>query len=143
MSVDALAHVDAERTVLGCALLDTTALYRILPLLRSEDFSLDSHRRIYHVIAELAEAGKPVETLTVADALAVKGQLESVGGVAYLANLDDQVTSSLASLTNVEHRALETAADIQSSSPSDYRGIREAGYETWHRTERAARWGIE
>ena len=105
MSVDVLAHVDAERTVLGCAMLDIMALYRILPLLRAEHFSLDSHRRIYHVIAELAEAGKPVDTLTVTDALTVKGQLESVGGVGYLANLDDQVTSSLASVSNVEHYA--------------------------------------
>jgi replicative DNA helicase len=78
MSVDALAHVDAERTVLGCAMLDTMALYRILPLLRAEHFSLDSHRRIYHVIAELAEAGKPVDVLTVTDALNVKG-LQGMG----------------------------------------------------------------
>jgi replicative DNA helicase len=105
MSGDALAHVDAERTVLGCAMLDTTALYRILPLLRSEDFSHDSHRRIYHAIAKLAEAGKPVDVLTVTDALTEQGQLDPVGGVGYLANLDDQVTSSLASLTNVEHYA--------------------------------------
>jgi replicative DNA helicase len=105
MSVDAMAHVDAERTVLGCAMLDATALYRILPLLSFHDFSLDSHRRIYHVIAELAEAGKPVDALTVTDALTVNGQLESVGGVAYLANLDDQVTSSLANVLNVEHYA--------------------------------------
>ena len=105
MSLDALTHVDAERTVLGCAMLDATALYRILPLLRAEDFSFDSHSRIYHVIAALAEAGKPVDAMTVTDALSEKGQLESVGGVAYLVNLDDQVTSSLASVTNVEHYA--------------------------------------
>jgi replicative DNA helicase len=37
--------------------------------------------------------------------LTEQGQLDSVGGVAYLANLDDQVTSSLASVTNVEHYA--------------------------------------
>jgi replicative DNA helicase len=105
MSSDALTHVDAERTVLGCAMLDTTALYRILPLLRSADFSLDSHRKIYHAVAELAEAGDPVDTMTVTDALTEKGQLEQVGGVSYLTNLDEQVTSSLASLTNVEHYA--------------------------------------
>lgn len=102
MSIDALAYVDAERTVLGCALLDSTALYRVLPLLRPGDFSLDSHRRIYHAIAELAEAGKPVDTLTVTDALTAKGQLDAIGGVSYLVSLDDQV-SSLASVTNVEY----------------------------------------
>lgn len=103
--MEALANIDAERTVLGCAMLNPTALYRILPLLAAENFSLDSHRRIYHTIAELAEAGKPVDTLTVTDALTAKRQLESVGGVAYLVNLDEQVTSDLASVLNVEHYA--------------------------------------
>jgi replicative DNA helicase len=85
----ALANLEAERTVLGCVLLDSGCLYRALPHLQPQDFSLDSHRRIYHTIAELAEAGKPVDDLTLADALIEKGQLESVGGVAYLGNLSD------------------------------------------------------
>ena len=46
-----------------------------------------------------------MDVLTVTDVLTEQGQLESVGGVGYLASLDDQVTSSLASVTNVEHYA--------------------------------------
>src|SRR4029077_19898852 len=57
----ALINVEAERTVLGCVLLHASCLYRTLPLLQAHDFSLDSHRRIYHAITELAEAGKPVD----------------------------------------------------------------------------------
>jgi replicative DNA helicase len=103
--MEALTHVDAEKTVLGCVLLDPVALYRVLPLLRAQDFSLDSHRRIYHAISDLAEAGKPVDDMTVTDALISKGQLDAVGGVGYLVTLSDNVTSELARTTNVEHYA--------------------------------------
>jgi replicative DNA helicase len=103
--MEALTDMDAERTVLGCALSDANAVYRVLPLLKPEDFSLDSHRRIFHAISELGEAGKPVDDLTVCNALAAKGQLESVGGVAYLASLSDNVDAGLARVTNVEHYA--------------------------------------
>ena len=41
------AAVDAERTILGAILLDNAAFYDASDKLRVEDFSLDSHRRIY------------------------------------------------------------------------------------------------
>ena len=104
--MEALTHLDAEKTVLGCILLDPDCLYRVLPLVKAQDFCLDSHRRIYHAaIAELAEAGKPVDDMTVTDALIAKGHLDVVGGVGYLATLSDNVTSELARTTNVEHYA--------------------------------------
>ena len=103
--MDALTHIDAEKTVLGCALSDAESVYRALPLLAADDFSLDSHRRIYHAIAGLAEAGKPVDELTVSDALAATRQLESIGGVAYLSSLTYNVDSGMARVTNVEHYA--------------------------------------
>jgi replicative DNA helicase len=103
--MEALTHVDAEKTMLGCILLDPGCLYRVLPMVKAQDFSLDSHRRIYHAIAELAEAGKPVDDMTVTDALIAKGQLDVIGGVGYLASLSDNVTSELARTANVEHYA--------------------------------------
>jgi len=103
--MDVFANVDAERTVLGCALSDSESLYRAMPLLEAADFSLDSHRRIYHVIVELAEAGKPVDDLTVTTALIAKGQLDSVGGVAYVSSLSYNVDAGLARVTNVEYYA--------------------------------------
>jgi replicative DNA helicase len=103
--MEALTHVDAEKTLLGCILLDPSCLYRALPMVRAQDFSLDSHRRIYHAIAELAGAGKPVDDLTITDVLIGKGQLDAIGGVGYLVSLSDNVTSELARTTNVEHYA--------------------------------------
>ena len=103
--MEALTHVDAEKTILGCLLLDPGCLYRVLPLVKAQDFCLDAHRRIYHAIAELAEAGKPVDDMTVTDALIAKGQLEVIGGVGYLVALSDNVTSEIARTANVEHYA--------------------------------------
>jgi replicative DNA helicase len=103
--MEALTHVDAEKTLLGCILLDPDCLYRVLPLVKAQDFCLDSHRRVFHAIAELAEAGKVVDTLTVTDALIAKRQLEVIGGVGYLVTLSDNVTSEVARTTNVEHYA--------------------------------------
>jgi len=103
--MEALTHVDAEKTLLGCILLDPGCLYRVLPLVKAQDFSLDSHRRIYHAIAELAEAGKPVDAMTVTDVLIAKGLLDAVGGVGYIVTLSDNVTSELARIANVEHYA--------------------------------------
>jgi replicative DNA helicase len=103
--MNVLTHTDAEKTVLGCMLSDPESLYRVMPLLKADDFSLDSNRRIYHAIAELGEAGKPVDDLTLTDALIARGQLESVGGVAYVTGLSQQVEAGLARVTNVEHYA--------------------------------------
>jgi replicative DNA helicase len=101
--LEALTNETAERTILGCALLDSSRLYTLLPLLKPHDFSLDSHRRIYAVIEELANSGKAVDDLTVTDALISKRQLDSVGGVAYVASLSEKLDAGLARVTHVEH----------------------------------------
>lgn len=103
--MEALTHVDAEKTLLGCVLLDPGCLYRVLPLVKAQDFSLGSHHRIYHAIAELAEAGKPVDDMTLTDALIEKRQLDAVGGVGYVVTLGNNVTSEIARIANVEHYA--------------------------------------
>jgi replicative DNA helicase len=105
---DALANEDAERRVLACAMLDEGCVYLILPILKPESFCLDSHRRIYRVISELAANGKPVDEAIVADELQKNGQLDSIGGSAYLRDLTDKIiTRELARATNVEHQAKE------------------------------------
>jgi replicative DNA helicase len=86
-------------------MLDPDSLYRALPLVSDEDCSLDSNRKVLHVIRDLAETGKPVDVITVVDALIAKGQLQDVGGAAYVTSLSDKVTRDLARVTNIEHYA--------------------------------------
>jgi len=102
---DALVNLDAERTLLACAMNDSDSLYRTIPLVEASDFSLDSHRRIFQAVADLAEAGKPVDELTLSNDLGAKNQLQSVGGADYISGLSEKVDAGLARVTNVEYYA--------------------------------------
>jgi replicative DNA helicase len=83
------ANVDAEKTILGAILLDNQALAEVEERLTPEDFSLDSHRRIYLRMTELGGAGRGVDLVTLANELSRHKEVESVGGVAYLASLTE------------------------------------------------------
>ncbi len=83
------SNVDAERTILGAILLDNHALSEAQERLVSEDFSLDSHRRIYLRMTELGAEGHAVDLVTLANELSRYKEVESVGGVAYLASLTE------------------------------------------------------
>ena len=83
------ANVDAEKTILGAILLENHALAEAEEKLVAEDFSLDSHRRIYQRMTELGGSGHAVDLVTLANELAKYKEIESVGGVAYLASLTE------------------------------------------------------
>ena len=57
-------NIDAEKTILGAVLLDNAALKEITISLDSDDYSLDSHRRIWLRMADLFNAGRPIDIVT-------------------------------------------------------------------------------
>ena len=83
------ANVDAEKTILGAILLDNAAHAEAAEVLKADDFSLDSHRRIYLRMSDLIDSGRAVDIVTLANELARYKEVESVGGVAYLASLTE------------------------------------------------------
>src|SRR6202451_2723704 len=83
------ASVEAERSILGAILLDNHSYNEAAEKLSSEDFFLDSHRRIYSRMAELIDAHRAVDIVTLAEELARRKEVEAVGGVAYLASLTE------------------------------------------------------
>ena len=83
------ANVDAEKTILGAVLLDNAAHAEAAEKLESDDFSLDSHRRIFLRMCELMDSQRAVDIVTLANELARYKEIESVGGVAYLASLTE------------------------------------------------------
>jgi replicative DNA helicase len=93
------ASLDAERAILGAVLLDNLAYNQAAEVLRSEDFSLDSHRRIFARMSELAESGRGIDIITLSEGLAAKKELEAIGGVGYLSSLTDGVPKR----ANIEH----------------------------------------
>jgi replicative DNA helicase len=83
------ASIEAERAILGAILLDNTAYNQAAEGLIADDFSLDSHRRIYLRMSELSETGRPVDFVTLSEQLGQHKEIEAVGGVAYVTSLTD------------------------------------------------------
>lgn len=85
---------EAERSVLGSALLDKDALFDVMELLMAEDFYSESHKEIFEAITELYRKSAPVDALTVSEELKKRNSLEMVGGRAYIATLSAEVPST-------------------------------------------------
>jgi replicative DNA helicase len=83
------ADVFAEKTILGAVLLDNAAHAEAAEKLAEDDFSLDSHRRIFLRMSELMNSQRAVDIVTLANELARYKEVEAVGGVAYLASLTE------------------------------------------------------
>jgi len=85
------ANVEAERSILGAILLDNFAYNQAAESLKADDFSLDSHRRIYGRMVDLAESARPIDLITLTEELDRKKELEGIGDVAYISSLLDGV----------------------------------------------------
>src|SRR2546423_12495101 len=92
-------NVDAEKSVLGAILVNNENYYRVLETLKPEDFYLDAHRVIYRKMVELIDRSRAIDLITIQDELVRASQLESSGGIAYLASLLDGIPH----LVNIEH----------------------------------------
>ncbi len=76
--------VEAEQSVLGGIMLDNQAWDKIADLVTEDDFYRHDHKLIFRVISEQIEQSKPCDAVTISDRLELKGELEQIGGLAYL-----------------------------------------------------------
>lgn len=82
---------EAERSVLGCLMLDKDAILQVADLLGPTDFYHNHHRYVFESISELFAKSQPVDLVTVATKLQSQGRLEEIGGPEFLANLQNEV----------------------------------------------------
>lgn len=95
-------NLEAERSVLAAILLENSAYERASPIVAASDFFRDAHRRIYGAIDRILEWRDGVADLvTLREELNKRGELDEVGGAAYISALFDGVARS----SNVEHYA--------------------------------------
>jgi replicative DNA helicase len=85
------ANVEAERSILGAILLDNLAYNEAAEHLKPEDFSLDSHRRVFSRMVDLAESSRPIDMITLVEELDRRKELEAIGDVGYISGLVDGV----------------------------------------------------
>lgn len=85
---------EAERCVLGAAMLSKDAMYDVIEEVKADDFYNESHKEIFNAIMDLYRDNKPVDMLTVCEELKTKKALDMVGGRAYIATLTTEVPST-------------------------------------------------
>src|ERR671911_834424 len=94
-------NLEAERSVLGAVLVHNDAFTLAAQVIDSADFYRDAHRRIFDRMVALNERHQAIDFVTLKEELARGGDLDEVGGPAYVASLADGVPRA----TNVEYYA--------------------------------------
>jgi replicative DNA helicase len=77
----------AEQSVLGGMMLSKDAIADVVELLRGGDFYRPAHETVFEAILDLYGRGEPADAVTVADELTKRGDLNRIGGAAYLHTL--------------------------------------------------------
>src|SRR5918996_5770136 len=93
--------LDAEKSVLGAILIHNDSFNHAAELIDAHDFFRDAHRRIFNRMVALSERGDAIDFITLKEELTRAGELDDVGGPAYIASLADGVPRA----TNVEYYA--------------------------------------
>jgi replicative DNA helicase len=87
-------NLEAEMALIGSILVDREIMGIVSEIVRPEDFYAHVHDSIYAALHHLYDRGEPLDKITVAEELRRRGDLERVGGLAYLSSLMDTVQTA-------------------------------------------------
>lgn len=95
---------EAEQSVIGGLMLDVGGerSQTVMAMLKPESFFSRAHRVIFSEIRELVANQKPIDLITLSEALEAKALAEQAGGFAYLAELSHNTPSA----ANIVHYAM-------------------------------------
>ena len=125
--------IPAEQSVLGAILIENSALYKAIEVIRVNDFYKEAHKKIFLAMLELGEKNEAIDLITLSDYLRKKNELDSVGGATYLSTLSNAVPTA----ANIRHHSrivnekallrnlINTATEIISQGYEDSRDIEE------------------
>ncbi len=89
-------NIEAEESVLGAMLVAEPALSRVIDevKLNAEDFYLEKHGAIFRAVHDLYAASKPVDELSVSEALVQRNEIDAAGGKHYVSELAAKVPAA-------------------------------------------------
>ena len=93
--------IDVEEAILGALMIEKDALTAVADILKPDSFYKEAHQRIYTAIITLFADSEPIDMLTVTSKLRSTGELEIIGGAAYIMELTSRVNSA----ANIEFHA--------------------------------------
>jgi replicative DNA helicase len=87
-------NVEAERALLGAIILKPDVMHDISVVVYPESFYADKHRVIFDAISQIFSKGDPIDVVSVTSKLKDMGQLDRVGGAAYVTELIETVPAA-------------------------------------------------
>lgn len=104
--------IDAERALLGQILAEPHVLAEVSEVVEAGDFYRPEHQALYRLLTGMYARQEPIDLVMVADRIGQGGQAATFGGLGYVCELPDRVTST----ANARHHAglvAETALQRQ------------------------------
>ena len=126
-------HLEAEQSVIGACFKAEDALSKALEILDEADFYKAAHQTVFRNLRISFEANEPIDILGLADRMRQNNELETIGGINYLSQLEDFVPTS----TAVSHHAkivrekkilrdlIQTATEIVTNSYGESDSVEE------------------
>ena len=119
--------IEAEESIIGALLIDSDSFLRISHLIKPEDFYRERNRLCFTACTELFQRSEGIDQITLARELDRAGQLENVGGMAYLSQLIASTPTSahaefyaqLISRTSTMRRLINAASRISAIGYED------------------------
>jgi RecA-family ATPase len=87
--------VEAEEAVLGSALIDPEAMERVRRVLTQADFFIVRNAWLWNVMEQLHEQRTPIDIVTMTRELTARGQIDEMGGAAYISQLINGVPTAI------------------------------------------------
>jgi replicative DNA helicase len=125
--------IDMEEAVLGALMLEKNAIVDVQGFLSTGSFYLETHQQIYQAILNLSSRHEAVDIYTVANELKKDGNLDFVGGAAYLAYLSGRVGSAanieyhakIVAQKNIQRKLIEISSEIQHDAFDDKNDVQD------------------
>ncbi len=101
MSAHLYHNEDMEKSVIAAILIESESIYDVITFLRPEAFYNEAHKKIFTAIYEMHRQAEKIDMLTVTEKLKKKGELDNIGGPAYITS----ITSTVATAQHVDYHA--------------------------------------
>ncbi len=127
-------NLDAEQALLGAILLKPEVMHDVSVSIYAESFYAEKHRLIYQALFETFTKGDPIDVISITQRLKAGGQIDRVGGAAYVTELIETVPAAgnagyyaeLVQAKSILRNLIHAAEDIAEVGYSDPENIDEA-----------------
>ncbi len=89
------ANIEAEESVLGSILIDPSCMSRVAKIVTPADFLIVKHQWVMSAMIRLRTFGRPIDFITICDALKDDGHLDDIGGPAFVSHLINVVPTAM------------------------------------------------